>query len=125
MGSQIEHKIPVIDFTKKNLKPGTNEWFLACKEVRHAFEEYGCFEAVYDKIPIELHNSVFAQAEDLFNLLLETKMQKTSEKPYHSYYGQLSVVPLYESLGIDQPNTLEGSQKFSKLMWPGGNDTFW
>ncbi|GMN37299.1 hypothetical protein TIFTF001_006715 [Ficus carica] len=124
MESQTVHKIPVIDFTKENLKPGTDEWILACKEIRHAFEEYGCFEAVYDKIPLQLHNSVFAAAEDLFGLPLETKMQKTSEKPYHSYYGQFSVVPLYESLGIDNPTTLEGSQKFTNLMWPAGNDSF-
>lgn len=124
MGSQTVHKIPVIDFTKENLKRGTDEWILACKEIRHAFEEYGCFEAVYDKIPLQLHNSVFAAAEDLFGLPLETKMQKTSEKPYHSYYGQFSVVPLYESLGIDNPTTLEGSQNFTNLMWPAGNDNF-
>lgn len=123
MGSQIEHKIPVIDFTKGNLKPGTDEWILACKQIRYAFEGYGCFEAVYDKIPLELHNSVFAQTEDLFNLSLETRRQKTSDRPYHSYYA-FSVLPLYESLGMDHPTTLEGSQKFTNIMWPAGNENF-
>ncbi|PON66366.1 Oxoglutarate/iron-dependent dioxygenase [Parasponia andersonii] len=119
----MEHKIPVIDFTNENLKPGTDDWVLACKKVRHGFEEYGCFETIYDKIPLELHNSVFAQAEDLFDLPLETKIQKTSERPYHSYYG-FSSLPLYESLGIDHPTTLEGTQKFTNFMWPSGNDSF-
>ncbi|XP_062086872.1 probable 2-oxoglutarate-dependent dioxygenase AOP1 [Humulus lupulus] len=123
MGSETEHKIPVIDLTK-NLMPGTDEWTIACKEARNAFEEIGCFEVVYDKIPLELRNSVFDQAKHLFNLPIETKMQVTSDKPYYGYFGQYSFLPLYESLGVDNPTTLEGSQKFTNLMWPQGNDTF-
>lgn len=124
MGSETELKIPLVDFTKENLKPGTDEWFSACSEIRSAFEEYGCFEVVYDKIQIELHSAVFAAAEELFDLPLETKTQKTSDRPYHGYYGQYSNVPLYESLGIDHATTLQGIQKFTNLMWPSGKEDF-
>ncbi|KAL5574612.1 hypothetical protein UlMin_016311 [Ulmus minor] len=125
MGSLPEHKIPVIDFTNKNLKPGTDSWMLACKQVRHALEEYGCFEVVYDKVPIELHNSIFASMKDLFDLPLETRMQKTSDKPYHSYLGQFPIIPRYENLGMENPTTQEGAQNFAYVMWPaGGNHSY-
>ena len=40
------------------------------------------------------------------------------------YIGQIPIVPLYESMGIDDANTMEGMQKFEKVMWPNGNDGF-
>ena len=33
-------KIPIVDFSKENLKPGTDSWFPACNNVWHALEEY-------------------------------------------------------------------------------------
>ncbi|KAG5036644.1 hypothetical protein JHK86_017484 [Glycine max] len=67
---------------------------------------------------------VFTLMEELFDLPLETKMQKISDKPYHGYYGQFAHLPLYESLGINGPLTMEGVQNFAKLMWPAGYDYF-
>ncbi|PRQ50795.1 putative oxoglutarate/iron-dependent dioxygenase, non-heme dioxygenase domain-containing protein [Rosa chinensis] len=125
MGSQTQPaKVPIVDLSKENLKPGTDAWLLASKEVKYALEEYGCFEAIYNKVPLELHNSTFSLLEDLFNLPLEIKMQNTSDRPYHSYFGQYSFLPLYESLGVDNPTTLEGAQRFTSIMWPEGNDEF-
>lgn len=114
MGSEM--RIPTIDLTKPNLKPGTNIWNQACKQARQALEEYGCFEVIYDKVCLQLNNSVFAALEDLYGLPLETKMKKTSDKPYHSYLGQYKPLPLYESSAIDNPNTLEGAQCFTNTM---------
>ncbi|CAB4303228.1 unnamed protein product [Prunus armeniaca] len=122
-GSETQAKVPVVDLSS-DLKPGTEGWLLACKQVKYALEEYGCFEVVYHKVPLELHNSIFSVLEDLFDLPLETKMQKTSDKPYHSYIGQRSFIPLYESLAVDNPTTLEGAQDFTRVMWPAGNDSF-
>ncbi|KAK2651470.1 hypothetical protein Ddye_011326 [Dipteronia dyeriana] len=34
-------KVPVVDFSKEALIPGSNSWLSACNEVRHALEEYG------------------------------------------------------------------------------------
>ncbi|GLT71731.1 hypothetical protein SLA2020_437290 [Shorea laevis] len=52
MGSESHEsqalKLPVLDFTKENLKPGTESWLLACKNVRKALEDYGCFIVEYD-----------------------------------------------------------------------------
>ncbi|XP_009339601.1 probable 2-oxoglutarate-dependent dioxygenase AOP1 [Pyrus x bretschneideri] len=124
MGSETQPKLPVIDLSDENLKPDTDAWLLACKEIKDALEEYGCFEAIYHKVPLELHNSIFSAMEDLFGLPLETKMQKTSDRPYHSYIGQYSFLPLYESLAVDNPTTVDGSQGFTNIMWPQGNDHF-
>ncbi|XP_062017853.1 deoxypodophyllotoxin synthase-like [Rosa rugosa] len=125
MGSQTQPaKVPIVDLSKEDLKPGTDAWLLASKEVMYVLEEHGCFEAIYNKVPMELHNSTISLLEDLFNLPLETKMQNTSDRPYHSYIGQYSFLPLYESLGVDNPTTLEGAQRFTSIMWPEGNDKF-
>lgn len=128
MGSKAEAEVKVVrvvDLTRADkLKPGTESWFLACKQVRHALEEFGCVEVVWPEIPTQLHNSIFAVVDDLFELPLETKKQSTSDRPFHSYFGQYSFIPLYESLGIDNPTTLEGAQHFTNIMWPTGNDHF-
>ncbi|GKV35640.1 hypothetical protein SLEP1_g43883 [Rubroshorea leprosula] len=49
-------------------------------------------------------------------------MRNQSDKPYFSYCGQYSFLPLYKSLGIDNPTTIEERQSFTHLVWPEGND---
>ena len=81
MGSQTrEHKIPVVDLTKEILKPGSESWAAACNKARYGLEEYGCFEVLYD-LPVQIHDSIFASAEQLFDLSDETKMTKTTDMP--------------------------------------------
>ncbi|KAK0596259.1 hypothetical protein LWI29_014170 [Acer saccharum] len=124
MRSQSLSTIPVIDLSNEGLKPGTNTWVSTCQEIRLAMEEFGCFEAIYSKVSLELHNQVFGTTEELFDLPTEIKMKNTSTKPYFDYFGQYSYLPLYESLGIDNPTTLESTQSFTNLMWSFGNDRF-
>ncbi|KAK7255300.1 hypothetical protein RIF29_28707 [Crotalaria pallida] len=124
MDSHTAYQLPVVNFINEIMKPGTETWASACQVIRRALEDHGCFYALCDKVPMELYNSVFNLMEELFHLPLGTKMQKTSDKPYHGYYGQHVQIPLYESLGIDDPLTMEGVQKFTKLMWPAGYDHF-
>lgn len=116
--------IPVIDFINENLKPGSDSWVLACKQVRYGLEEYGCFEVNYHKVPIQLHNSVFLAAKELFDLPIETKKQKTSDRPGSNYVGQNPYLPLYESLGFDNPASFDAAESFTRIMWPQGNDHF-
>ncbi|GKV35776.1 hypothetical protein SLEP1_g43995 [Rubroshorea leprosula] len=74
MGSESQApKLPVLDFTKGNLKPGTESWLSACKNVRKALEEYGCFIVEYDKFPSDHRSAVFSAMEELFDLATETK----------------------------------------------------
>lgn len=126
MSSQTVSQIPVIDLTEQNLKPGTDTWFSASQLVRSALESNSCFYAVNKKVSMELHNSVLALMEELFDLPLETKMKKTSDKPYHGYYERTPQAPLYESVGIDfdGPFNKEAIQKYANIMWPTGYDHF-
>ncbi|XP_059639307.1 probable 2-oxoglutarate-dependent dioxygenase AOP1.2 [Cornus florida] len=125
MGSLVSQpKLPVIHFSEENVKPGTDSWISTRNETVRALEEYGCFIAVYDRVSLELHNSIFQALKPLFDLPLETKIQNTSDTPNHGYLGHLPAVPLYESLGIENATTLQGAQKFTNLMWPSGNDFF-
>lgn len=126
MGSQSPPKIPVVDFSTEDLKPGSSSWSETCKNVLLALEEFGCFIAVYDKVPSELQSTLFSALEELFDLPKETKMQNVySNRPYHGYVGQNAFISLHESLGIEQANALEDIQSFSNIMWPNGNDRFW
>ncbi|KAA8515883.1 hypothetical protein F0562_019062 [Nyssa sinensis] len=124
MGSQSLAKFPIVDFSSENLKPGTSSWIAASNDVRHALEEYGCFVAVYNKVSLELGDAIFGALKELFDLPTETKVQKTSDKPYFDYVGKDPNIPLYEGLGIDNAASLEGTQSFTNVMWPHGNDHF-
>ncbi|KAB1226463.1 putative 2-oxoglutarate-dependent dioxygenase AOP1.2 [Morella rubra] len=124
MPSRKQGKIPVIDFCAANLKPGTDYWVSACDNVRQALEEYGCFEALYDEVSLELHNAVFDSLVELFTLPVQTKALNISDKPYHGYFGQNPFMPLNESMGIEDPQILNRTQAFTNLMWPSGNESF-
>ncbi|OIV90453.1 hypothetical protein TanjilG_01931 [Lupinus angustifolius] len=126
MSSDEQVGLPVLDFTKENLKPGTNSWLSACKSVRHAFEEHGCFIVVYDKASSDdLQNGVFRSLKELFDLPTKTKMKNIYEgKPLKGYVGQHPKIPLHESMGIDEGTTVEGIGCFVQEMWPNGNDQF-
>ncbi|KAJ0793198.1 hypothetical protein HanOQP8_Chr01g0026951 [Helianthus annuus] len=50
MASLPQCKFPVIDFSVKNLNPGSDSWTKTCGEVTRALEEYGCFIALYDQV---------------------------------------------------------------------------
>ncbi|KAK4269883.1 hypothetical protein QN277_022981 [Acacia crassicarpa] len=127
MSSQMVSEIPVIDLMDENLKSGTETWFSASQVMRSALEANSCFYAISNKVSTELHNSVLALMEELFDLPLETKRQKTSDKPFHGYYERSPQAPLYESVGIDfdvSPVNKEAVQKYANIMWPTGYDHF-
>lgn len=119
-----EAKIPVIDFSGEDLKPGTSSWLEACKKVCNALEDYGCFVATVSDADysLELHNTIFGSLDDLFGFPKEMKLRNTYEKPFRGYHSPNSV---HEGLGIDDPTNPEAIHKFTKLFWPHGNDHFW
>ncbi|MED6110960.1 hypothetical protein PIB30_047894 [Stylosanthes scabra] len=128
MESQQTHtnnSLPLIDFTsEKNVTPGSGSWVSACEEVRRALEDHGGFLALYDKVDSEVYESVYSSMEALFDLPVETKKRNTTPKPIFSYSGQLSRIPLYESVGIVHALNVEECRKFTNVMWPQGNRSF-
>ncbi|PON41259.1 Oxoglutarate/iron-dependent dioxygenase [Parasponia andersonii] len=125
MGSEtVVHEIPTIDFSNKDLKPGSSLWSSTCDQIRHALEEYGCFVAKYDNLSTELATQIFCQSKDVFVLPTETKAKNVSEEPFRGYLGKIPQAPLYEGLAIDKATSLEEMRQFVNLMWPNGNDQF-
>lgn len=119
-------QLPVVKFCSENLKSGTRNWVLTREKVREALEEYGCFVALYDNVSVELSSNMFDSLKELFDVPLDRKLQNVSEKPYHGYFGQNPLMPIHESMGIEDPTLLTKTQSFSNLMWPSkGNKLFW
>ncbi|CAN8321609.1 unnamed protein product [Cochlearia groenlandica] len=125
MGSETPPlHLPKIDFSNQNMKPGEPQWDITRSNVRKALQEYGCFEASFDKVPIELRKSIFGALKELFDLPLEIKLRNVSEKPFHGYVGQYPMVPLYESMGIDDSDVQAKVDAFTDKLWPQGNKSF-
>ncbi|XAR63237.1 hypothetical protein NMG60_11023109 [Bertholletia excelsa] len=121
MGSEAPpSRLPLVDFTKESLKPGTSSWVAAGKRVREFLEEYGCFLATYEEVSSELKSEVLHVAEVMFDLPAETKTLNTSHIPYYGYYQS----HLAEGLGVGNATNLEGIQSFADTIWPAGNDRF-
>lgn len=126
MGSnQNPLKLPLIDFSSPNLKPGTIEWESVRAQVKQELAEFGCFEAIFNKVPLDIRKAIFDKLQELFDLPLETKLRNVSKKPFHGYVGQYPMVPLYESMGIDDSNISEKVETFANVLWPHGNPSFW
>lgn len=111
-------RLPVIDFSKQELEIERES---LRDQVRRALEEFGAFEALFDKIPGgELRPAIFGAFEEIFNLSLETKQRNVCKKTL-GYVGHNPIIPLYESVAIEEANTIEKvDQGFTNLLWPEG-----
>lgn len=125
MGSLDDQRqnLPIIEFTKEKLE-AAEYWVSTSQQVVHALEEYGCFIAKYDKVSLQLHQDIFSVSKQIFDLPTEIKVLNTSNTPSHGYVGQIPLIPLYESLGIEKATTLEAVENFTHLLWPAGNHHF-
>ncbi|XP_047956451.1 probable 2-oxoglutarate-dependent dioxygenase AOP1 [Salvia hispanica] len=117
-------KLPLIELSNLE-KDDSSRWESTKIQVREALQEYGCFEATFDHIPLELLKSVSDVTQQLFNVPLPNKLRNITHKPYHGYVGQNPFVPLFESMGIDGALSPHVVDTFTNLMWPDqGNPTF-
>ncbi|XP_060200949.1 probable 2-oxoglutarate-dependent dioxygenase AOP1 [Lycium barbarum] len=118
-------KIPIIDLSSPELKQGTKQWESTKIQVLEALQEYGCFEAIYDKVPSEIREAMFGTSKEIFEFPLETKLKNFSEKPFDGYKGQVPFLPLYESLSISDLPKPQGVETFANIFWPeNGNLDF-
>ncbi|CAI0457700.1 unnamed protein product [Linum tenue] len=131
MGSDEEHelspKLPFIDFSSEQLKPGTPIWDSLKPQIREALQEYGCFEASLGDDstvnPGKLQRDVFSSLKELFDLPLHTKQQSGVSQPFQ--HGYAAPNPFYQSFGMDDPNSLDAVETFTKTLWTrGGNPSF-
>ena len=109
MGSESNPKLPVINFNKLDLgdHQNPNEWEEVKSQVFKALKEYGCFEALFDKVPLDLRKSLFVVLKQLFDLPLQTKLRYVSERSHRGYAGQNPHTPLLEYMGIDDAVVLK------------------
>ena len=124
MGSETTLKLPVIDFNGLDLEAKNHKWEEVKSQVIKALKEYGCFEALFDEVPLELRKSLFVVLKELFDLPHETKIKNVYEIPYYGYLGKGPRSPLYESIGIDEANVLENVESMEKILWPEGYPSF-
>ncbi|KAL1551447.1 putative 2-oxoglutarate-dependent dioxygenase AOP1 [Salvia divinorum] len=124
MGSLANQTLPTIAFSSQNLEVGSSSWLSTSKEVVLALEEFGCFIATYTNFSPQLHHAIFQASEELFGLPTHVKMLNTSDIPSNGYVGQKPAIPLYEGLGIENSTTEQGVDRFTRLLWPSGNETF-
>ncbi|KAJ8525907.1 hypothetical protein K7X08_002705 [Anisodus acutangulus] len=123
MGISKEMKVPTIDFCSPELKPGTPQWESIKTQVFQALQEYGIFEAAYDKVPRE---AIFEISKEIFEFPVGTKLKTKSKTPnLHGYLGQFPLLPLYESLGIFDVFKPESVESISKVFWPDGHPNFY
>lgn len=116
--NQTGRKIPVIDFSSETMKPGSTRWDSIAEDVRMALEEYGCFLAVYDKVPS--CQPFFHSLKELFNVPVETKLSNNSDVPYFGYIGEQPRSPLFESFGINDGCSFTQVSNFANRMLPNG-----
>ncbi|KAJ0006753.1 hypothetical protein Pint_30005 [Pistacia integerrima] len=118
-------KLPVVDLSGEDLRPGTQIWISTSKQVCHALEEYGCFLIKSNQVSLDLHNAIYTAAlRDLFNLPKEIKqlIKSSSEQPYRDVF---SSNPNHEGIAMgDIISTSEAIHQFSNLAWPAGNSHF-
>ncbi|KAK4364572.1 hypothetical protein RND71_015930 [Anisodus tanguticus] len=122
MGSHVMTKIPIIDFGKLEMKPGSEEWNSLRDEVYQALEEYGCFEAILDGT-LTPKESLYVKIKQVFNFRLKTKFGN-SEKSADGYSWN-PMMPLYERLSIHHVLNPGVIENFSKILWPDGQPEFW
>ncbi|XP_037495115.1 2-oxoglutarate-dependent dioxygenase AOP2-like [Jatropha curcas] len=126
MAMASQNQVPIINLSRTSLHcvRGEQEWHNLCKRVREACETFGCFEVVYDQISLQLRDETFEMVRQVFSLPSETKKKNFNPKPYHGYAGGYPVIPLYESLGIEDVTNYDSLRSFTELLWPHGHHQF-
>ncbi|XVF74658.1 hypothetical protein PTKIN_Ptkin13bG0128900 [Pterospermum kingtungense] len=123
MRSETSAKLPVIDFSKQYLiRPGTPEWDSVKVQVRQALQEYGCFEASFDKV-LEVRKALFGATQEVFDLPLQTKQRYAFERLLTGYYAPTG--SQVESMFISEAINVENiEQRMTNILWPQGNTSF-
>ncbi|XP_030517366.2 2-oxoglutarate-dependent dioxygenase AOP2-like [Rhodamnia argentea] len=125
MSSIPTRKLPLIDLSELDgSKPGMGPWVSLQSQVREALEEFGCFEALYEKMTPQLHDDVFQELEELLELPADVKGRfVVPDKPFEGYCAHSPLVP-HEVFGMDCAHSSGSIKRLADLMWPEGNARF-
>ncbi|KAL3745051.1 hypothetical protein ACJRO7_014199 [Eucalyptus globulus] len=126
MDSISSLKLPLIDLSELDgSKPGTGRWDSLQSQVQEALEEFGCFEALTNRMTLELHNDVFQELEALLELPTDVKRRfNDPDMPYNGYLENLPHSPLYEAFAMNYALNSGSIEGFVDLMWLEGNTRF-
>nr|XP_016491948.1 PREDICTED: probable 2-oxoglutarate-dependent dioxygenase AOP1.2 [Nicotiana tabacum] len=113
-------KIPTIDFCNSELKPGTAQWESTKTQ---AFQEYGCFEAIYDKVQNEIREARFDTLKEI--LPLKAELRDYSKKTFKRFQNEIPRFPFYDSVHNADLLIPESFDTFANTFWPDGNPDYW
>ncbi|KAK8926426.1 hypothetical protein KSP39_PZI018284 [Platanthera zijinensis] len=125
--NNINYELPQVEFSEfgsDQLGVVDEAWTIARAKVAWALENYGGFEAVYDRVAPRLRDELFQQAMPQFFAAPEVgKLYNPSKIPYHGFMFQKEGFP-FLSLQLSEPNSLAAIQDYAKVIWPEGNNFF-
>ncbi|KAF2564961.1 hypothetical protein F2Q70_00016560 [Brassica cretica] len=125
MGSHEEQCLPILDFSREKLVPGTSQWITIRDSVRRAMEEQGWFVAEFNGVSPDLRGDLLSGMKDMYELPYEVKIKNENHKASHGYMSMVvDDYRIHESLGIDYATDPQACKDFSKLLWPQGNNHF-
>lgn len=136
MGYLETNRLPVaIDFSSKEgegggvVKPGTAKWNKVRYQVRQALEEHGFFEATnFNIVSSRVRKAMLAATKQAFDLPQQTKQRinvHRDGRPIPDYISGNPLMPLCESIVINDANIYSKLQRFANIYWPQGNPSFW
>ncbi|KAK8926425.1 Gibberellin 20 oxidase 1-B [Platanthera zijinensis] len=99
-------------------------WAMARGKMAWALENYGGFEAVYDRVGTQLRDDLLGRAvPELFSVPELGTLHNATKVPYHGVWFQKKGYP-FLSLQLTDPNSLSAIQEYSDAIWPEGNSFF-
>ncbi|CAN8270676.1 unnamed protein product [Cochlearia groenlandica] len=117
--------LPILDFSRDKLVPGTSHWISTRDNVRRAMEEQGWFVADFNGVSSTLREDLLSCMKEMYDLPYKVKIKNENHKASHGYMSMVvDDYKIHESLGIDNATELQACKDFSKLLWPQGNDLF-
>ncbi|KAK8950201.1 Gibberellin 20 oxidase 1-D [Platanthera guangdongensis] len=123
-------ELPQVEFSGlDSTRHDEKAWAKARAKVARALENYGGFEAVYDRVGTPLRDDLLGRAiPELFSVPELATSHDSTKIPYHGAWFQKKGYP-FLSLQLTDPNSLAAIRDYSDAIWPDGNgffcDTAW
>ncbi|KAK8926435.1 hypothetical protein KSP39_PZI018306 [Platanthera zijinensis] len=123
--SQHKLELPQVELSGLNpSQPDDKAWAMTRAKVAWALENYGGFEAIYDRVGALLRDELLGQAvPEFFDVPELEKLHDPTKVPYHGIFFQKKGFP-FSSHQLSDPNSMAAIQDYSGVIWPEGNNFF-